>query len=67
MIRRYSFTCLAHHTDPHAYVGQVTKSLNPRHLAEDVALFDWQLDSHEVQQLDAQNTPAAHPSFMCDA
>ena len=45
----------------------VTKSLNPAHLAQDVALFDWALTPAEVRVLNAQATPAAQPSFMCDA
>jgi diketogulonate reductase-like aldo/keto reductase len=44
----------------------VTKSLNPQHLAQDVALFDWELTPAELRALDAQTVPAAQPSFMCD-
>jgi len=43
-----------------------TKSSNPAYLADDIDIFDWQLSSAEMAQLDAATTPAGKPSFMCD-
>ena len=42
-----------------------TKSSNPKHLAQDIDIFDWQLSSDELTQLDAATKPSGNPSFMC--
>ena len=42
-----------------------TKSSNPSHLAQDIDIFDWELSSDEMSQLDAATKPSGHPSFMC--
>ena len=47
-----------------------TKSINPEHLAKDLAVINWNLTSTEMSQLDAVVTPAgpdAQASFICTA
>merc|ERR1712086_751083 len=42
-----------------------TKSANPAHLAEDLAVLDWKLTETDMQTLDAATKPSGTPSFMC--
>merc|ERR1711865_398017 len=42
-----------------------TKSANPAHLAEDLAVLDWKLTESDMQTLDAATKPSGTPSFMC--
>jgi len=44
-----------------------TKSINPVHLAEDLAVTKWHLEPEEIAKLNAMHTPKGTPSFMCTA
>jgi len=48
-------------------IAIVTKSSNPAHLAENLALFDFELSDTEKRALDAADFASEDtPSFMCD-
>ncbi|CAE8728597.1 unnamed protein product [Polarella glacialis] len=50
-------------------VTLTTKSGDPKHLAEDIDLFDWELTAAEVAALDADQFAHSEydtPSFMCN-
>jgi len=50
-------------------VTLTTKSGNPKHLAEDIDLFDWELSAADVAALDADQFAHSEydtPSFMCN-
>eukprot|EP01047_Picozoa_sp_COSAG01_P072366 COSAG01_NODE_11486_length_1924_cov_1.311781_2_plen_312_part_00 len=45
----------------------ITKADNPQFLAEDIALWPWELTAGEMAALDAHRMPnAGQPSFVCD-
>lgn len=46
-------------------IPAVTKSSNPKHLAEDLDLWSFNLTSEETAALNAMVTPAGSPSFAC--
>lgn len=47
-------------------VSVSTKSLNPEHLRENLALFDFELDKQDMLELDkARLEEAGEPSFLC--
>lgn len=46
-------------------IPAVTKSSNPKHLAEDLELWSFNLTSDETAALNAMETPSGSPSFAC--
>jgi len=46
-------------------IPATTKSTNPRHLAEDLELWDFELTSEETVRLNAMKKPSGSPSFAC--
>jgi len=50
-------------------VSLTTKSGNPKHLTEDIDLFDWDLTTAEMAALDADHFARSQydtPSFLCN-
>jgi len=49
-------------------VTLTTKSADPKHLAEDIDLFAWDLSASELEALDAHSSTSDYdtPSFMCN-
>lgn len=46
-------------------VPAVTKADNPIYLAEDIALWPWNLTATEMAALDAHDIPKGTPSLSC--
>ncbi|GAB5367640.1 hypothetical protein AAMO2058_001248200 [Amorphochlora amoebiformis] len=47
--------------------GVLTKSTNPKYLADDIDLFDFNMTVSDMAKLDAATTPAGSPSFLCSS
>jgi diketogulonate reductase-like aldo/keto reductase len=46
-------------------VPLVTKASNPKYLAQDIDLFDFEINSTDMAALDAATKPSGSPSFFC--
>merc|ERR1712107_891031 len=47
-------------------IPAVTKSGNPKHLAEDLDLWSWNLTSREFDDLTSMTKPGGRPSLVCN-